>query len=90
MFVQINSIHDLISQKPYLAWYVKDVSQLSAQSILEHVLNYGSWEDVQTFIQLYGIKQTAQLFEQLHTSTRQNLLPEINHYFRLYFAAHVA
>lgn len=88
--MQLQSIHEIISQKPYLAWYVKDVSELSEASVLEHVLNYGNWEDVQNFIKIYGLNQTAQLYRQLACKPRTNLRPDIKHYFKLYFEKHAS
>ena len=46
------SVNDIIKNKPYLAWYVKDPARLSEESVLEHVLNYGNWDDVQQFIKI--------------------------------------
>jgi hypothetical protein len=57
-------VQDVIKNKPYLAWYVREPSELSEASVLEHILNYGNWNDIQTFIKLKGIKATKALFEQ--------------------------
>lgn len=78
-------IQDIIAQKPYLAWYVKDPAKLSDVSVLEHVLNYGNWTDVKEFIQIKGIKETAQIFAQSTKRTRSNYLPEVESYFKNYF-----
>ncbi len=78
-------IQDIIIQKPYLAWYVKDPKKLSDASVLEHVLNYGNWSDVKEFIQIKGIKETAQIFTQSIKRTRSNYLPEVESYFKNYF-----
>ena len=56
------TVNNIIKNKPYLAWYVKDPEKLSEESILEHVLNNGNWEDVQLFIKVKGINETAKLF----------------------------
>lgn len=55
-------VNDIIKAKPYLAWYVKAPENLSEQSVLEHILNYGDWNDVQQFIKIKGLKETAKLF----------------------------
>ncbi len=47
-------VNDIIKAKPFLAWYVKGPEKLSEQSVLEHVLNYGNWDDVQQFIKING------------------------------------
>jgi len=51
------SIYQFIKKRPYLVWYVKDLSKLSEESIVEHVLNYGDWDDVQEMIKILGIKK---------------------------------
>lgn len=83
-------IQDFILKKPYLTWYIKDPHKLSPASILEHLLNYGNWSDIQQFIQLYGLNSTASLFDQITQKKRNNLFPEIKHYFQLYFQHHAS
>lgn len=78
-------IQDIIKQKPYLAWYVKDPGQLSDESVLEHVLNYGNWEDVKTYIRIKGSRETAQIFRKTNSKRRTNYLPEVQHYFMRFF-----
>jgi hypothetical protein len=84
------TVQDIIKNKPYLAWYIKDPAKLSQSSILEHILNYGNWEDVQTFIDIKGIKQTQKLFKLGANKTRSNYFPEIKYYFQHYFAKHAS
>lgn len=78
-------IFDLIKNKPYFAWYIKNPEELSEESILEHILNYGDWDDVQDFIKIKGFKETAKLFHKTLTKKRSNYSPSIRHYFSLYF-----
>lgn len=80
------SLQDIILRKPYLAWYVKNPAQLSDESVLEHVLNYGDWNDVQAYINMKGMQETANIFRQHTDGPRSNYLPEIKHYFDRYFA----
>lgn len=82
------TVQDIIKNKPYLAWYVKEPMNLSEVSVLEHVLNYGNWSDVQTFINLKGLKATKALFKQGLNMKRSNYLPEIKYYFTHYFQKH--
>ena len=84
----MNCVQDIVRKKPYLAWYVKDKAQLSDSAVLEHVLNYGSWEDVQKYIQLKGIKATSDIFREARSKKRSNYLPEIENFFSLYFKKH--
>lgn len=78
-------VQDIIRKKPYLAWYVKNVENLSDESVLEHVLNYGNWDDVQTFIKIKGLESTKNLFNKALKKRRSNYPDNIKHYFSLYF-----
>jgi hypothetical protein len=78
-------VNAIIKNKPYLAWYVKDPEKLSEESVLEHVLNYGNWDDVQLFIKIKGLIQTAALFNKT-LEARTNYTPPIQHYFSRYFS----
>lgn len=87
------TIHDFIKKKPYLVWYVskKKLGKLNEASIVEHVLNYGNWDDVQEMIRILGTEKTAEIFREKSTPDkfgRQNYRPEIKHYFQLYFKKH--
>lgn len=82
------NVNDIIKNKPYLAWYVKDPSSLSEESVLEHVLNYGNWDDVQRFISIKGKENTANLFNKTLTNKRTNYSPVIKSYFYRYFNQH--
>lgn len=79
------TVNTIIKNKPYLAWYVKDPEKLSEESVLEHVLNYGNWEDVQLFIKIKGVEGTANLFNRSLKSKRINYQPAIQSYFLRYF-----
>ena len=79
------TVSDIIKKKPYLAWYIKNPENLSDQSVLEHVLNYGNWDDVQQFIKIKGKEKTAQLFKNTLTHKRTNFPKEIKSYFIRYF-----
>lgn len=82
------TIQEFIKKRPYLVWYVKDLSSLSEESIVEHVLNYGNWKDVQEIIKILGIGKIAKIFKEESIPDkfgRQNFRPEIKNYFQLYF-----
>jgi hypothetical protein len=77
-----------IKSRPYLLWYVKDVGKVSKESVVEAVLNYGDWEDVQKLIKILGIKNVARIFRKKSPKSkmgRTNYRPEIVNYFNLYF-----
>jgi hypothetical protein len=78
------TVNNIIKNKPYLAWYVKDPEKLSEESVLEHVLNYGNWEDVQQFIKIKGKNETAELFNKTLTNRRTNYIPAVKSYFYRY------
>lgn len=79
------TIHEFIKKRPYLVWYVKDLDNLSEESIVEHVLNYGNWSDVQEMIKILGIAKTASIFSHRLNEPRSNYRPEVKNYFQLYF-----
>lgn len=88
------TIHEFIKKRPFLFWYVnvKDFSKLDEASIVEHVLNYGDWDDVQGMIKILGMERTAEIFREKSKPDkfgRQNYRPEIKHYFNLYFNKHL-
>ena len=78
-------LQDIFKKKPYLAWDVKNPKKLSDEAVLERVLNYGDWEDVQELIKIKGKKEAAQLFKKTLSKKRTNYDPAIAHYFSLYF-----
>lgn len=57
------AIKEFIKKRKYLVWYVKDVTRLDNAAIVEAVLNYGNWDDVQKLIKILGIKTVARIFK---------------------------
>jgi len=82
------TLQDFIKKRKYLIWYVKDYDRLSDAAIVEAILNYGNWEDVQTLFKILGIKKTAKIFSQQVKQPRCNYYPQIVNYFKLYFQTH--
>ena len=80
------TIHQFIKKRPYLVWYVKDLDKLSEESIVEHVLNYGDWNDVQEMIKILGLGKTARIFREKSKQKRCNYDPKVKNYFQLYFS----
>lgn len=68
-----------------MVWYVKNPTELSEESIVEHTLNYGDWEDVQKLIAIMGIKKMARIFKKQTSRRRINYNDKIKNYFSLYF-----
>jgi hypothetical protein len=81
---------EFIKQRPYLVWYVKDPGKLNDESIVEHTLNYGDWDDVQEIIKILGIKKTAEIFGKQINQKRVNYDAKILNYFKLYFSKYAA
>jgi len=84
------TIQDFIKQRPYLVWYVKEPSRLNDESIVEHTLNYGDWDDVQKLIKILGIKKTSKIFNKQISQRRVNYDAKILNYFKLYFSKYAA
>ncbi len=83
-----NELKKFMKARKYLVWYVKNPEDLSAESIVEHTLNYGDWDDVQLLIKILGMKKIAEIFTKQTSRNRTNYRPEVSHYFNLYFKAH--
>jgi len=80
------SINEFIKQRPYLVWYTKNFDRLSKESIVEAVLNYGDWDDVQKMLSILEIKKVAAIFKKrTRKGIRINYRPEVKNYFQLYF-----
>jgi len=79
------TLQEFIKKRPYLVWYVKDLDGLNDESIVEHTLNYGDWDDVQEMIKILGVKKTAEIFNKNSSKKRSNYRPEIKNYFQMYF-----
>ena len=79
-------IHDFIKKHPYLVWSTQNYDKLSEAAIVEAVLNYGDFDDVQELFSILGIKKVAEIFrEQTTNRQRINYDDKIRHYFSLYF-----
>lgn len=87
---QNKPLHDFIKARPHLVWYVSDLEQLSESSIVEHTLNYGTWQDVRELIAILGMSEAARIFAAQQEGERTNYRPEIANYFQLYFSHHAA
>ena len=66
-------------------WYIKDLNQASPESVVEHVLNYGNWQDVQQLFKILGLRQVAEIFRKQISGRRCNYQPMVKNYFKLYF-----
>ncbi len=83
-------IIDFIKKRKHFFWYVpeSELKNLKDESIVEHTLNYGDWDDVQKLISILGMERTAEIFRRKSKKSkigRTNYRPEIINYFNLYF-----
>ena len=79
------TLQKFIKQKPYLVWYVKNLKTLSNEAIIEATLNYGDFNDIKKMIKIFGLKNTAYIFNAKIKQKRNNYYPKIANYFKLYF-----
>ena len=79
----------LIRKNAHLFWYSKDSEKenLPLPVVLEFFINYADKENIKALFKTVGIKNAAAVFfEQVHIwGERSNYLPELQHYFTLYF-----
>ncbi|MBU0650129.1 hypothetical protein KKG63_02960 [Patescibacteria group bacterium] len=75
----------ILAEDPSLIWYTKDDAVVDNESILEHILNYGTWNQVQKAIKILGLNRTAALYQTLVNKPRSNIKQRVKHYFDLYF-----
>ena len=80
----MKTLTELFKEKPYLVWYVEDRENLSEKSMLEHILNYGTWEDYRVAESALGLKKIKALFNELVSGKRVNLKPQTKNYFTNY------
>jgi len=79
---------DFIAQRKELVWYVKNPRNLDDDAVVEAVLNYGDWNDVQEMIKIMGIENAAAAFRRSSKPDkfqRTNYHPKTRNYFQLYF-----
>ncbi len=79
------TIQKFIKKRPYLTWYIKNPEELSDESIVEHVLNHGDFDDVKKLIKIMKIDKVARIFRRQIKRRRNNYHPKIQNYFKLYF-----
>lgn len=80
-----NDLKKYMRARKHLVWYVKDPENLNEESIIEHTLNYGDWDDVQKLIKIIGIKKMAEIFRKQTSGFRTNYDNKTRNYFSLYF-----
>jgi len=84
----LNKARNIIRHNPGLIWYTKSYDQLDIRSITEAVLNYGTWTEFKNLSKIIGVNALARVFASLDSMPRNNLLPKVRSYFKLYFKRH--
>lgn len=84
-----NELKKFMKARKHLVWYVKNLEDLPLESIVEHTLNYGDWDDVQTLIKIIGIQKMAEIFRKQISWQRTNYHKKTKNYFRMYFKKYV-
>ena len=85
-------LQDFIAARRPLVWYVRDPRALNEEAVVEAVLNYGNWRDVQKLLSILGTKRVARIFRKQMVTGRQrgNYYRDVANYFTLYFNKHAA
>lgn len=81
-------IQELIKENTHLFWWVpEDKKQnLSLDSIVEAILNFGNSKSVKKLFDTVGITTVANIFKKnTENRTRINYYPDVVNYFNLYF-----
>lgn len=83
-------IRDFIKEKSALFWYVQETEKenLSVESVVETILNYGDEKDVKRLFDLVGIKHVAKIFYRQTNRPRVNYFPQVINFFNHYFIRH--
>lgn len=79
----------IIKEKPYIFWDVKDIENLSENSIVEAILNRGDFDDFLRLIDVLGIKRVADIFYEQISHPRKNYSKKTENYFKLFFERHL-
>jgi len=88
MIANLNKARNIIRHNPGLIWYTKSYDQLDIRSIAEAILNYGTWAEFKNLSKIIGVNALARVFASLDSMPRNNLLPKVRSYFKLYFKRH--
>jgi hypothetical protein len=81
---------DMTPLMKHLFWWVPEdgLPSLSADVIVESVLNNGNEDTVRQLLDFYGIETVAEIFKRQTERRRINYRPRTLHFFRAYFRRH--
>ena len=87
---QIGELREMVKKKPSLIWYTNSYDELNEQAIVEAVYHFGSWDDIDKFHKIVGLREAKELFHTLIQKPRSNLKPIVQNYFTLYYDRHAS
>jgi len=76
-----------IRKRGELFWYSPEDKgeTVSDELLVEHILNYGTMEDVQELFRVMGLQRVAEVFRGMTGRKVLNFFPEIWNFFNLVF-----
>ena len=79
------TINDFVESKKQLFWSTRSYNTISREAIVETVLNYGDFTDVQELLSIMGTKEVSDIFFKQINQPRVNYSPKVANYFSLFF-----
>lgn len=79
----------IVKERPYLWWWVKNKENLSLESVVQGVLTNGDMDDVRSLFQLVGRGTVKKIFLQQISRPRNNYRRQTVNFFEKVFAIHV-
>lgn len=79
----------IVKERPYLWWWVKNKENLSLESVVQGVLTNGDMDDVRRLFQLVGRERVKKIFLQQISRSRNNYRRQTVNFFKKVFAIHV-
>lgn len=84
-----NLYDQIVKERPYLWWWVKDKENLSVESVVQGVLANGDMDDLLMLFQVVGREKVKQIFLQQISMPRHNYRKQTVNFFRKVFAQDV-
>ena len=83
-------LREFIKEHSYLWWWVPEEKKenLSLDSVVEAILNYGNIKDIKRLFDLIGTEKTAEIFFKQISGIRPNYSKRTINFFKLYFHRH--
>ena len=85
-----DAIKAYIRERGDLFWYSPEDKgeTVSDELLVEHILNYGTMEDVRELFNVMGLQRVAEVFRGMTGRKALNFFPEIWNFFNLFFMRH--